>query len=195
MDDAGGDGVTTQGDVNGGGLVGDRLQLGDDLADRAGVFIIDGQELRGFLFVRLPASFCMGAKRGVGGSLRSGLFRSEHGGEFGVQVRNARVESIDCTLAGGAALLDHLMLRVTQEHDAGTCRRKLGMKREDLTFPSLNLGLDHVGSDSRLTAQQFVDDSHDNLFFLSGIERREGALIVGAGHAFSPGTPEMLRWL
>jgi len=36
MDDAVGDGVSTQGGVNGGGFVGDRLQLGDGLGETAG---------------------------------------------------------------------------------------------------------------------------------------------------------------
>jgi hypothetical protein len=79
-------------------------------------------------------------------------------------MRNAHVESIDCTLGGGGALLNGLVLRVTQEHDARTCRRELGMKRDDFTFRLFNLGLDHVGSDSRLTAQQCVDDSHGASF-------------------------------
>jgi hypothetical protein len=55
MDDAVGDGVTTQGDVNGGGFVGDRLQLGDGLGDGIGVIGIGSEQYLGFLRVRLPA--------------------------------------------------------------------------------------------------------------------------------------------
>jgi len=46
------------------------------------MFVVGGQELRGFFFVRLPAFVGALDQYGVGGSLRGGLFRSEHGGEF-----------------------------------------------------------------------------------------------------------------
>jgi hypothetical protein len=91
-------GVAFQGEIDFGAFSVHRLQVGDDIADCAGVFVIFSEQLRGVFRVLLPASFCMGAKRGVGGSLRSGFFRFNDRGKLFVQMRDSEVESSDGTL-------------------------------------------------------------------------------------------------
>jgi hypothetical protein len=114
-----------------------RLQLGDNSADRTGVFVVGGQELRGVLFVRLPARLCTGAKRGVGGSLRSGFFRFNDRGKLGLQVRNSGIEPFDCALVSGNIHFSRLVLRVGHRSDG----RKLGA---DLRLELLDLDLSFV---------------------------------------------------